>query len=84
MKYTVVWTSEAQDSLCELYMAVSNRAELSRIVENIEAELARRPESLGESRHTGCRVAMESHIGLTFEIHPDDCMVQVIQIGWLP
>ncbi len=40
MKYTVTWTDEASDQLCELFMAVPNRSELSRVVNAIERHLA--------------------------------------------
>ena len=84
MKFTVTWTDEARDELCELFMAVPFRSELSRVVNTLESELARRPESLGESRESNIRVLMGSHFGLMFEVLPDDCLVQVLHIGWLP
>lgn len=84
MKFTVTWTDEARDELCELFMAVSNRSELARIVNALEGELARGPENLGESRDSTVRVVMESHIGLMFDVFLDDCLVQVLHIGWLP
>lgn len=84
MKYTVTWTDEASDQLCELFMAVPNRSELSRVVNAIERHLALRPDEVGESRDEDLRVVMESHIGILFEILPNDCMVQILHIGWLP
>jgi hypothetical protein len=65
MKYTVLWTETADDELCELFLSVPDRAELVRIVDAIETELARQPESIGESRDSGWRVVLESHVGLS-------------------
>ena len=84
MKFTVAWTDSADNELCELFMAVPNPDELSRFVNAIETELARRPEDIGESRDEHLRVVMESHFGILFEVFPDDRLVQVVHIGWLP
>lgn len=84
MKFTVAWTEEAKDNLCELFMAVSDRKELTRLVDALEVELARDPERLGESRDGKKRVVMESHIGFLFEVHRDDRLVKVFHVGWLP
>jgi hypothetical protein len=84
MKFTVTWTEQAKKELCKLFMAVPDRGELSRIVNSLEQELARRPESLGESRDGNVRVVMESHFGIMIEVHPNDCLVKVFHIGWLP
>lgn len=83
MKFTVTWTEEARNELCELFLAVTDRTELSRFVNALEMELARRPESLGESRGGHSRVIMESHFGVLFEVLPKDCLVKVFHIGWL-
>ncbi len=83
MKFTVTWTEEARNELCELFLAVTDRVELSHFVNALETELARRPESLGESRGGQIRVIMESHFGVLFEVRPDDCLVKVFHIGWL-
>lgn len=84
MKFTVTWTEQARNELCELFMVVSDRGELSRIVNALEQELALQPESLGESRDGNVRVVMESHFGIMFEAIPNDCLVKVFRIGWLP
>ncbi len=84
MRFTVVWTDESKNALCELLMAVPNPGEFSRVVNAIESDLARRPQDVGESRDEHVRAVLESHIGILFEVHPDDCLVQVLHIGWLP
>ena len=84
MKYTVTWTQEARDELCELFLAVADRNELARIVNALEQELGRRPDELGESRDGQVRVVMETHFGLQIEIFPEDCLVKVFHVGWLP
>ena len=84
MKFTVTWTDEARDTLCELFMAVPNPGEISRLVNAIERELGRNPLGVGESRDGSMRVVMRENIGILFEVSLADFLVQVLHIGWLP
>ena len=83
MKFTVTWTTEAENTLCELFMAISEPGEFSRLVNEIERELGRNPEHVGESRNGQLRVVMQDHVGILFEINAVDRTVNVIHIGWL-
>ncbi len=84
MKFTVTWTDEARDTLCDLFMAVPDPGEFSRLVNAIERELGRNPQGVGESRDGSMRVVLRDNIGILFEVFFADRLVQVIHIGWLP
>ena len=84
MKFTVIWSDEARDALCELFMAVPNPGEFARLVNAIERELGRNPEHVGESRDGPIRVVLQEHIGILFEVDHGDRSVNVFHIGWLP
>ena len=84
MNFTVTWTEEADELLCELFLAVPEPDEFSRLINAIERELGRNPENVGESRDGSMRVVMQDNVGILFEISHADRSVQVIHIGWLP
>lgn len=85
MKYTVVWSPEAEDDLTSLWGAAPNRAAFTRVIEAVEIRLARNPQAVGESRDDmNHRVAIEPPIGVLFDVFPADQIVRVTHIGWLP
>ena len=85
MRFTVVWSPEAEDELIQLWMAAPDRNRLTQVVNAIERQLARQPFSVGESRADNSqRVAFEPPIGMLFTIWPDDQIVRIVHIGWLP
>lgn len=84
MKFTVAWSEEASNELCELWAVVPDRREMTRVVDALEQQLRHNPESVGESREKGRRVVMQSPIGIIFKVFPEDQLVQVVHVGWFP
>jgi hypothetical protein len=82
MKYTVVWTPEAEFALLDLWLSSRFRESVSEAVREMDDELARNPEAVGESRESGLRIAFEGPLGVSFRVFPEDRLVQVLLV-WL-
>ena len=49
MKFTVTWSAEAENELCDLWLAANDRTEFSRQVAAIENDLRTSADELGEA-----------------------------------
>ena len=80
MRYTVIWAPSAEEDLAGMWMEAPDRRDISDVANRIDALLAARPESLGESRDENVRVAFEWPLGVEFEVLPHDRIVYVLSI----
>ena len=80
MKYLVIWKPRAEQRLEELW---NSALDPDRIL-NAAIELARRlradPDSEGESRDRGRRIAFEPPLGVYFRVIPESETVIVFQV----
>ncbi len=79
MKWTVVWTKNADDELADIWMAADDRAAVTSAAYGIENALRRNPEAVGEDYY-GDRIYQFGCLAVGFEVHPDDRLVKVIQV----
>ena len=84
MRFTVVWSPEAENEVCELWLKSRNPADLARQIDAIEQSLATNANELGESRQDGTRLLIVELISVLFEVKPDDRKVSVLRIESIP
>jgi hypothetical protein len=77
MKWTVVWTKDAEDELAALWIAALDQGTLTAAADVIEAHLRRNPYANSESRVERARVMIESPLAVAYDLSDDDCMVTV-------
>jgi hypothetical protein len=53
MKYSVRWLPAAEQELAALWMAANQRASVAQAANQIDHELSKSPEMIGESRPSG-------------------------------
>ena len=82
MKFTVVWTPVAEKELAELWLATSDKAEVTRVAQQVERQLKLDPENTGESRVGRVRILLEPPLGFVFSVSPDDRLVKVVHVAW--
>ena len=83
MKYTVVWTREAEDELATAWVEAPSSALRNEIAANvaaIESALRTQPGETGESREGTVRMAVAGPVGIVFRVLEDDRLVQVISL----
>jgi hypothetical protein len=83
MKYTVVWTQEAEAELATAWVDAPSSALRNEITANvaaIEGALRTQPGETGESREGTVRMAVVGPVGIVFRVLEDDCLVQVVSL----
>ena len=84
MKFTVVWSPEAEAELCELWLRSPNPADFARQVDALERELMTKADEVGESREDGSRLLIVELIAVLFEVELEDRKASVLQIESKP
>lgn len=84
MKFTVTWSAEAENELCDLWLAAIDRNEFSRQVAIIEGDLKTSADELGEARTDGTRILILELIGVLFEVDLGDRKAHVLHIQSKP
>jgi len=79
MKWTVVWTKEAEDELADLWIRDDERAAITSAAYRIEHELRTDADLKGEDFY-GDRIYQYGPLAVAFELQPDDRFVRVIQV----
>jgi plasmid stabilization system protein ParE len=82
MKFTVTWSSDAENALAALWLDSKKRAAVTRATAVIERILRLNPESLGEERAEGRRWGFVDPLGIDFRVNLDDRLVRVLTV-WL-
>lgn len=80
MKWTVVYQPSANDDLAEIWMNSVDRQAVSDAIDAVEAELARRPLEIGESRAGNMRLIIQPPLLMFYDVVPDDLRVTVWHI----
>lgn len=82
MKFTVVWVASAENEATRYWTERANRNEIGEAIDLIDTTLQRQP-FVGESRgQMTDRVWLVDPVGVSFEVHEDDCKVVVTGL-WL-
>ena len=80
MRFTVLWTPDAEKDLADIWIEAPDRRAISTAANAIDASLAERPESFGESRDQNVRVAFMWPLGIEFEVLSEDRIVYVLSV----
>ena len=83
MKFTVVWSCEAEDDLAELWLDAETRAEIVAAAREVDDALREDAHLLGERRYSRFRVLYSDPLAVDFEVKVEDRIVRVIAI-WRP
>ena len=78
--YTVVWLQTALNDLARAWTNADTlqREVITKASYSMDAQLQSDPESIGESRSEGQRVAFEPPIGVLYEVHADQETVVIL------
>ena len=77
---TVVWVSEAEAELAEIWMASTSRDAVASASHAIDSALGQDAESVGASLAEGLRAFDEPPLRVLFEILDDDRMVRILKV----
>jgi plasmid stabilization system protein ParE len=80
MKYTVVWTSDAERDLAALWVDAGNRKLITSAADIIDGLLREEAQAKGESRAGRLRFLYVSPLAVNFEVREDDRLVRVLAI----
>jgi hypothetical protein len=80
MKFTVTWTSAAEQDLAAIWMAASDPDAVNQATNTIDILLVRDPESRGEPSFDTVRVLTVPPLGVDFEVQEQDRIVFVLSV----
>jgi hypothetical protein len=80
MKYTVLWTAEAEDELAELWIAAVDRAAVSFAANEIDVILRNDAPEQGESREGDERILLVPPLGVLFKVLANDRAAYVFAV----
>jgi hypothetical protein len=80
MKWTVLWKQAVELEPARLWTDSDDRQAVSLAADRIDAALRSDPNSQGESRSGGGRVAFEPPLVVQFEVNEGDRIVNVLAI----
>jgi hypothetical protein len=84
VKYTVVWSPEAEQKLAGIWLAAEDRDAIAKAANVLDGELSQRPSAIGESRPGGRRIAYCLPLGIQFEMFEADRLVRVLTVWRCP
>ena len=79
MRCTVTWDPQVEEELARAWTIARNRQAITDAANWIDDELAVDPHAKGEAFY-GDRILVREPLAVTFSIHPDDCLVRVLQV----
>jgi hypothetical protein len=80
MRYTVVWTIEAERRLAKIWLESNNKASVTDAANEIDRLLRDDPWACSEGRDIGMRILTVPPLGVMFRAYPDDRLVKVISV----
>ena len=80
MKYTVLWSPEAEKRLAALWLAALDRKALTDAANAIDRLLANDPDRLSESRPDTTRIFFMPPLGVLFHVEAPDRTVSVLKV----
>ncbi len=82
MKFTVVWTPNAERRLAELWMDLPHlQRQITAAANEVDARLAFDPIRQGESRKGSLRIMLVEPLVVDFEVILDDQRVEVLNVA---
>lgn len=80
MRYTVIWSAEAERELADIWNDAADRKSIADAANVLDRELAHAPANLGESRPSGLRIAHYLPLGIRFALSEEDRLVRVLAV----
>jgi len=80
MRFTVIWTATAEQSLTDIWLAAEDRQLVADAANAIDGQLQFDPEQQGESRESGRRILLASPLAAKFRVFPEDRIVRVLHV----
>jgi hypothetical protein len=80
VKYTVVWSPDAEQELADIWNKAADRESVASAANFLDRELARDPGHVGESRQFGQRITHCLPLGVRFAIQEEDRLVRVLAV----
>jgi hypothetical protein len=84
MKYTVVYTSLADDLLAEIWLHAPNRQQVADASDLIQSSLKQDAHLQGQEHPNGWKVIAVPPLVATFRVSPDDRKVTVLAMFYRP
>ena len=82
MKFTVVWTPNAERRLAELWMSLPDlQRKITAAANDVDARLRLNPLGQGESRTGPLRIMLVEPLVVDFEVILDDQRVEVLNVA---
>jgi plasmid stabilization system protein ParE len=78
MRFTVVWNPSAESQLSEIWLEAKDRAGVTSAANEIDKKLRHSPETVGESRSGGRRIAIVPPLAIFFRVDEEDQLVRVL------
>jgi hypothetical protein len=83
VKFTVIWTPNAERDLAELWLDSAERNPITSASSQIDKLLARDPASRGKLRFDTVRELVVPPLGVDFDVQEDDRIVYVLSVWWV-
>ncbi len=83
MKWTATYKPSAEQELAALWINAPVRQAVTEAANRIDRLLQSDPHNLGESREGAVRIHFERPLAIQFEIHDQDCLVEVLKVWWI-
>lgn len=80
MKFTVVWSPDAEGELARIWNQATDRRSIADAANLLDRVLGTDPNNLGESRQSGIRIAHCLPLGIRFEVLEQDQLVRVLAV----
>ena len=81
MKYEVIWTSQAESLLTQLWLSSRDHEALREACESIDQQLAAEPLEAGESRNEDRRILFADALAVTFGVSPRERKVRILFVS---
>lgn len=78
MRYTVVWSAQAERDLAQVWLEAEQRDSITRAASEIEAKLSNNAANVGESREPDQRIVIAEPLGAVFEVLREDRIARVL------
>jgi hypothetical protein len=80
MSYQVLWSSDAEALLTEIWLLSDDRERVNNAVYDLEKKLKSNPEDAGESRESDDRIAFAPPLAVHFRVFVSDLTVKVLKV----
>jgi hypothetical protein len=80
MTFTVLWQTEAEDELAEIWLKAPDQAAVSRAADKLEELLHSDPWTESRPRRGAFRIKYLPPLGIQYQIREADCQVLVVKV----